>query len=71
MGQPTCTFSFAEVLSVDSIRLQLTPQEYQALARLADHDLRPIPDTARYVIRQTLVRRGLLVKAQPKEAAGA
>jgi hypothetical protein len=58
-------------MTMASLKISLPDAEYTALARMADDDLRSLPDAARYALRVELVRRGLLnvpaAKAQPAE----
>lgn len=46
--------------ATERIRLDLEADEYEALLALARRELRPLPDQARYLLRQALRRRGLL-----------
>jgi hypothetical protein len=45
---------------VEYIRVSLDPAEYEALARLAERDLRPVPQEARHLVREALREVGLL-----------
>jgi|GEM_PF-5777331 len=42
------------------LRLSLAAHEYEALVRLAEREVRPVPDQARVVLRDRLRRTGLL-----------
>jgi hypothetical protein len=50
------------------VRVPLNEREYTALARLCEHELRPIPDQVRLLVRRELRRRRLLEAEQPKQA---
>ena len=43
-----------------SIRISLAPEEYRALARLAERELRPIPLQAQRLVIEALQRERLL-----------
>jgi hypothetical protein len=45
---------------MERLQLYLDSAEYAALARLAEQDLRPIPNEARHLVREALVEVGLL-----------
>lgn len=45
---------------MERIRIELSPAEYDSLARFAERELRPLPDQVRHLVRQALRRRGLL-----------
>lgn len=45
---------------MDQVRVLLEPAEYQALAELAEQELRPIPNQVRAILRDRLVAAGLL-----------
>lgn len=56
-----------------AVRLKLTLEqtEYSALIKLAVAELRNAPDQARHVLRQELIRRGLLPIDAPAINSGA
>lgn len=45
---------------MERVKVELTPAEYTALARLCDKELRPIPDQVRLLVRRELEKQGLL-----------
>lgn len=45
---------------MERIRLDIDPQEFEALSRLAEDHLRPIPHEARHLVREALREAGLL-----------
>ena len=53
----------------ETVKVVLTPREYIALARLADEELRPIPDQVRLLVRRELLRRRLLEPERPAQEA--
>lgn len=53
---------------MERLRLSITATEYEALVRLAERELRPIPDQARAVLRERLQETGLLKTESPAEA---
>jgi hypothetical protein len=46
--------------AVEYVRSPFEPAEYEALSRLADRDLRPLPNEIRHIVRQALEQAGLL-----------
>lgn len=46
------------------VRLDLGPDEYRALVRLSERDIRPVPDQVRFLVRQAVEAAGLLPPAQ-------
>jgi hypothetical protein len=42
------------------VRLDLGPDEYSGLVRLSEREIRPVPDQARFIVRQTLEAAGFL-----------
>ena len=46
----------------DRLTVNLAPAEFEALSRLAERDLRPMPMQARHIIRQALIAAGLLTE---------
>ncbi len=48
------------------ITLTLAPEEYRALAQLAEQEDRPVLLQARHLIRRELVRQGLLPEPRPR-----
>ena len=47
---------------MERIRVTLAPSEYTALARLAERELRPVPDEIRAIVRERLREAGLLIE---------
>jgi hypothetical protein len=45
---------------MERVRLDFDATEFEALSRLADRNLRPIPNEARHIVRQALQDAGLL-----------
>ncbi len=45
---------------MERLRVDVEPVEYRALARLAERELRPIPDQAHHLLREALRREGVL-----------
>jgi hypothetical protein len=54
---------------MERVRLDLDRVEYDALARLAEQRLRPLPLEARHIVREALQHAGLL--QPPKTERGA
>jgi hypothetical protein len=57
---------------VEHVRSPFEPTEYEALSRLAERNLRPVPNEVRYIVREALQRAGLLenlTDRQPAEVA--
>jgi len=56
---------------METVKVSLSPEEYSALVRLCDRDLRDVPDEMRYIVRETLRRQRLLTaegEPKPQEA---
>ena len=51
------------------LRVTLDDAEYSALLKLADRELRGVPDQARHIVRRELERLGYLEATTTKEAA--
>ena len=47
-------------MSIERIRILLDEEEYEALFVLSEHELRPLPSQVRHIVRDELMRRGLL-----------
>ncbi len=45
---------------MERVKVPLSAQEFAALARLAEHEVRPIPDEIRAIVRERLRVAGLL-----------
>jgi hypothetical protein len=57
---------------VEYVRSPFESAEYEALSRLAERNLRPVPNEVRYVVREALRQAGLLTETadrRPAEAA--
>ena len=55
--------------TVERLKLDLDPAEYTALSRLAERDLRPVPQQARHLVREALRGAGLLGTAADDRSA--
>lgn len=53
---------------MERIKVLLPPTEYTALVELAERELRPIPNQVRVIVREALIRRGLLQSEEPRQA---
>jgi hypothetical protein len=53
---------------MEKLRVDLDPVEFEALARLAERDLRPVPCEARHLVREALRHAGLLRSTDECEA---
>ena len=45
---------------MERVRLDFDSAEFEALSRLAEQHLRPVPNEARHIVRQALQQAGLL-----------
>ncbi len=52
---------------METVKVTLAPEEYSALMRLCDRELRDVPDQVRHIVRETLRRQRLLTAdGEPK-----
>lgn len=49
---------------MERVKVTLDYQEYEALVKLAERELRPVPDQVRAVLRDRLRKLGLLKKEE-------
>lgn len=59
LGEEPSTFSL-RFSKVERVRVELESAEYQALAQLAERELRQVPSQLRHLLREELKRTGLL-----------
>lgn len=59
-------------MAVERIKVPLSEEEYEALPKLSEAEVRPMNDQIRYLVAQELRRRGLLSPAriEPLAACG-
>lgn len=57
-------------MATEVVRIRLDKEEWTALLRVSEEDLRPTADQARFIIRQYLRRHGL-IGTQEEQAIGA
>ena len=56
---------------MERLKLELDPAEYTALSRLAERDLRPVPQQARHLVREALRQAGALTDSTRQMTAPA
>jgi hypothetical protein len=56
---------------VEYVRSPFEPAEYEALSRLAERDLRPVPNEVRHIVREALKQAGLFTPATADKTAPA
>ncbi len=59
---------------METVKVSLAPEEYSALVRLCDRELRDVPDQVRHIVRETLRRQRLLTEEgapKPREVCHA
>ena len=56
---------------MEYVRSPFEPAEYEALSRLAERDLRPIPNEVRHIVREALQQAGLLAPVTELEESQA
>ena len=45
---------------MEYVRSPFEPAEFEALSRLAERNIRPVPNEVRYIVREALEQAGLL-----------
>lgn len=54
---------------MEYVRSPFEPAELEALSRLAEHHIRPVPNEVRHIVREALQQAGLLRQADDRQPA--
>ena len=52
---------------INRLTISLSPEESEGLQRIAERDVRPPKEQLRWILRQELIKRGLLEPAQDND----
>jgi hypothetical protein len=53
---------------VEYVRSPFEPAEFEALSRLAERNVRPVPNEVRFIVREALQQAGLLIPTAERQA---